>query len=164
MGEKLKKKWSSLMNTGASTQDTRAPTKWCESHLPELNLTEHYHQDTKWGSIFTSLYVGFSFHSSPIYWQNICREPNYTDTSTQFPILASEMSQRAECCTLTSITVAFCIVPRYSQEDRDGWKKGRETWDGEWQPEFSHRLILTSNHLHPSLLLTLWWRQRRKGT
>lgn len=46
------------MNTGASTQGTRAHTKWCESqlwpsHLPELNLTEHHHQNTKWGSIFT---------------------------------------------------------------------------------------------------------------
>lgn len=50
MGEKLKKKWSSLMNTGASTrglpQNDVNHMLW-PSHLPELNLTEHYHQDTK---------------------------------------------------------------------------------------------------------------------
>lgn len=32
----------------------------------------------------------------------------------------------------------------------DGWKKDGETWDAEWQPEFSHRLILTSLSL-PSI-------------
>lgn len=37
------------------------------------------------------------------------------------------------------------IVLRCSQNHRDGFKKGRETWDGGPQPEFSHRLILTSN-------------------
>lgn len=37
------------------------------------------------------------------------------------------------------------IVLRCSQNHRDGFKKGRETWDGGPQPEFSPRLILTSN-------------------
>lgn len=46
----------------------------------------------------------------------------------------------------------------------DGRKKDGETWDAEWQPEFSHRLILTSIHPYHSLLLALWWRQGSKGT
>lgn len=46
------------MNTGASTrglpQNDVNHMLW-PSHLPELNLTEHYHQDTKWGSIHFTL-------------------------------------------------------------------------------------------------------------
>lgn len=51
----------------------------------------------------------------------------------------------------------------HEHEDQDGWKKDGEMWDTEWQL-YSHRLILTSIHLHPSLLLAVWWREEWKGT
>lgn len=72
-----------------------------------------------------------------------------TDWESRFPDKKSpHFGECKQCGVCHSSEHHHPSVPRYSENEWDGWKKGRETWDREWQPEFSHRLLLTFSRLH----------------